>query len=70
MLSDAEQRRRAAKSRPPRWGGIGPLGWLAVAAVAACLAMLLESGVVAVVALSALCLSFGLWAAGDESGRQ
>ncbi|WP_204301398.1 hypothetical protein [Actinoplanes campanulatus] len=41
-------------------------GWLTAAAVAGCLAVLLKSGPVAVIALSALCLGLGLWAADDN----
>ncbi len=37
--------------------------------LAACLALLLRSGAMSVMALLAVCLSMGLWAADDKSRR-
>lgn len=59
----------APQSTTVHWVGLGPVGWLMVAVTGLCLAMLLRSGVTAVVALSAACLSLGLWAAEDDRRR-
>lgn len=52
-------------SRSARFAGIGPLGWLGVAAAGTGLALLYRSGWLTLIALSALCLSMGLWSARD-----
>ena len=61
--------RRIADAAPPSrsisWCGVGAAGWLVVAALAGCLSLLSKSGWMALMALSAVCLSMVLWAADD-----
>ncbi|MFC7535587.1 DUF3040 domain-containing protein [Actinoplanes sp. GCM10030250] len=52
-------------SASPRWCGMSATSWLVAAVFTGCLAMLLKSGGMAVIALLALCLSMGLWAANN-----
>jgi hypothetical protein len=52
-----------------RWCGISAIGWLLTAILAACLALLLRSGAMSVMALLAVCLSMALWAADENSPR-
>ena len=62
--------RRISSAKPrsssARWCGMGAGGWLVIAVLAGCVAILLKSGWMAVIAMSAVCLSMGLWAAADR----
>jgi hypothetical protein len=65
--------RRISSAKPQssavRWCGMGAVGWLVIAVLAGCVAILVKSGWMAVIAMSAVCLSMGLWAAGDGPHR-
>ncbi|WP_229070900.1 DUF3040 domain-containing protein [Actinoplanes sp. DH11] len=67
--SFAQRLTSATPRSPAQWCGMGATGWLLTAAFTACLALLLQSGPVTVIALLAACLSMGLWAADDNSRR-
>ncbi|GIF01144.1 DUF3040 domain-containing protein [Paractinoplanes rishiriensis] len=54
---------------PVRRYKLSSVGWLAAATLAACLAILFSSGWIAVIALTAACLSMGAWAAEGDSRR-
>jgi hypothetical protein len=54
---------------PAQWCGMGATSWLVASACTTCLALLLRSGAMTVIALLALCLSMGLWAADNDSRR-
>jgi hypothetical protein len=59
--------RRISSAKPrsssARWCGMGAVGWLVIAVLAGCVAILLKNGWMAMIAMSAVCLSMGLWAA-------
>lgn len=63
--------RRLSDPAPPpssaRWCGMDALGWLVIAVLATGPAILLKSGAVALIAVSAVCVSMSLWAADDSS---
>lgn len=65
--------RRISTAAPPRpsgrLAGLGPLGWLFVAVGGTGLALLYRSGWLALIALSAICLSMGLWSAQETPHR-
>jgi hypothetical protein len=64
---------RLSNTAPPspaaRWCGMSALGWLVIAVLAAGPAILLKSGGMALIALSAVCVSMSLWATTDDSRR-
>jgi hypothetical protein len=57
----------ALPSPVARWCGLSAVGWLATAVFAAGPAILLKSGVMALIAVSAVCVSMSLWATTDGS---
>ena len=64
---------RLSSTAPPspvaRWCGLGAVGWLAIAVFAAGPAILLKSGGMALIAVSAVCVSMSLWATTDGFRR-